>query len=279
MDNWVLVADQPRDLDARDLPHIIVSSDDYVTRPYMLGGARQKLIILARSYNYQTAGYYCALLAEARGHRVMPNVETMLDLRSRAHYEHALPELEEALNRDLKNFAGEAARFACSSPSAVPKSPASSTSRRSLFEWFRAPTLTVTLKGESWHSIRKIELTSLFRCTPERKKFFAAALKAYTVRKWRAQKPRSVPRYSIAVLYDPKEALPPSDLNTLKHWSKLAAPLGVEVEPIMRKDLGRLGGVRRACSSARRPPSAITPTISPAAPRWKACRSSTTPSR
>ena len=94
MDSWVLVADQPRDLVARDLPHVIVSSEDYVARPYMFGGARQKIIILARSYNYQTAAYYCALLAEARGHRVMPSVETMLDLRSRTHYEHALPELE-----------------------------------------------------------------------------------------------------------------------------------------------------------------------------------------
>ena len=97
MDSWVLVADQPRDLVARDLPHVIVSSEDYVARPYMFAGARQKIIILARSYNYQTQAYYCALLAEARGHRVLPSVETMLDLRSRTHYEHAIPELEEAL--------------------------------------------------------------------------------------------------------------------------------------------------------------------------------------
>ena len=112
MDSWVLVADQPRDLVARDLPHVIVSSEDYVARPYMFGGARQKIIILARSYNYQTAGYYCALLAEARGHRVMPSVETMLDLRGRAQYAHALPELEEALNADLKTFERRAAAVA-----------------------------------------------------------------------------------------------------------------------------------------------------------------------
>jgi glutathione synthase/RimK-type ligase-like ATP-grasp enzyme len=34
--------------------------------------------------------------------------------------------------------------------------------------------------------------------------------------------------------------LPPSSLDTLKHWAKLAAPLGVEVEPITRRDLSRL---------------------------------------
>jgi len=239
MDNWVLVADQPRDLDARDLTHIIVASNDYVTRPYMLGGARQKIIILARSYNYQTAGYYCALLAEARGHRVMPNVETMLDLRSRAHYEYALPELEEALNRDLKSFSGDppSSLFVAFGRSETPGFEHFS---QTLFEWFRAPTLTVSLKGNERRSIRKIELTALSRCPPERKRFFATALKSYTGRKWRAPKPRSVPRYSIAVLHDPNETLPPSNLDTLRHWAKMAAPLGVEVEPITRKELARL---------------------------------------
>jgi hypothetical protein len=70
----------------------------------MFAGARQKVVILGRSYNYQTQAYYCALLAEARGHRVLPSVETMLDLRSRAHYEHTVPELEEALESLLNGL-------------------------------------------------------------------------------------------------------------------------------------------------------------------------------
>jgi glutathione synthase/RimK-type ligase-like ATP-grasp enzyme len=34
--------------------------------------------------------------------------------------------------------------------------------------------------------------------------------------------------------------MPPSSRETLMHWAKISAPLGVEVEPITRKDLGRL---------------------------------------
>jgi glutathione synthase/RimK-type ligase-like ATP-grasp enzyme len=239
MDSWVLVADQPRDLVARDVPHVIVSSEDYVARPYMFAGARQKVVILARSYNYQTQGYYCALLAEARGHRVMPSVETMLDLRGRAHYEHALPELEEAFNRELKNFDGEP-------PGKLfvafgrPDIAGFERFAQHLFEWFRAPTLTVTFKGDDWRFIAKVELTPLARSSSEQKVVFAAALKAYTGRKWRAPKPRSAPRHSIAVLHDPKDPLAPSTRATLMHWAKLASPLGVEVEPISKKDLGKL---------------------------------------
>jgi glutathione synthase/RimK-type ligase-like ATP-grasp enzyme len=163
----------------------------------------------------------------------------MLDLRSRAHYEHALPELEEALNRDLKSFHGDPPKSLFVA-FGRPERPGFERFSQLLFDWFRAPTLTVTLKGNGWHFIQKIELTPLSRCSLEQKGFFAASLKAYTGRKWRAPKPRSVPRYSIAVLHDPKEQLPPSTQATLMHWAKLAAPLGVEVEPITRRDLGRL---------------------------------------
>jgi glutathione synthase/RimK-type ligase-like ATP-grasp enzyme len=239
MDSWVLVADQPRDLAARDLPHVIVSSEDYVARPYMFAGARQKIIILARSYNYQTAGYYAALLAEARGHRVLPTVETMLDLRSRPQYEHALPDLEQALNQDLKNWPDEPPKTLFVA-FGRPELAGFERFAQLLFEWFRAPTVTVTFKGDQWRAIQKIELTALARCSPDQKQFFATALKAYTGRKWRAPKPRSVARHSIAVLYDPKEAMPPSPPSTLRYWAKLAAPQGVEVEPITRRDLGRL---------------------------------------
>jgi glutathione synthase/RimK-type ligase-like ATP-grasp enzyme len=239
MDSWVLVADQPRDLVARDLPHVIVSSEDYVARPFMFAGARQKVIILGRSYNYQTQAYYCALLAEARGHRVIPSVETMLDLRNRAHYEHAIPELEEALNRDLKAVGGEAPKHLFIA-FGKPERPGFEGFAQLVFDWFRAPTLSVTLKANGWQSIQKIELAPLSRCTLEQKSFFAGALKTYTARSWRAPKPRSTPRYSIAVLHDPKEQLPPSPVSTLKHWAKLAAPMGVEIEPITRKELAKL---------------------------------------
>ena len=186
MDSWVLVADQPRDLVARDLPHVIVSSEDYVARPYMFAGARQKIIILARSYNYQTAAYYCALLAEARGHRVMPSVETMLDLRSRAHYEHAIPELEEAFNRDLEQHEGEPPKIAVRRLRALRASGFERFSQL-LFDWFRAPTLTGDLQGRTLADDPEDRAdVALARCSPEQKQFFSSALKAYTGRKWRA---------------------------------------------------------------------------------------------
>ena len=72
---------------------------DYLARPKLFStGGRAKIINLSRSYNYQSKGYYASLLAEARGHRIIPTVETMLELREHKLYEYALPDLQEALN-------------------------------------------------------------------------------------------------------------------------------------------------------------------------------------
>ena len=99
MTGWVILVDQPKDFPNADTPHKVITTSEYLARPRLFDVARPKLINLSRSYAYQSNGYYASLLAEARGHRVVPTVETMLELREAKLYEHALPELEDALNR------------------------------------------------------------------------------------------------------------------------------------------------------------------------------------
>src|ERR1700754_1590581 len=100
MTGWVVLVDQPRDFPNAETPHKVITTRDYLARPKLFTGpGRPKIINLSRSYNYQSQGYYASLLAEARGHRVIPTVETMLELREAKLYEHALPELEDLLNR------------------------------------------------------------------------------------------------------------------------------------------------------------------------------------
>ncbi len=99
MTGWVILVDQGRDLPNAETPHKVISTGEYLARPRLFDIGRPKIVNLARSYAYQSKGYYASLLAEARGHRVVPTVETMLELREQKLYEHALPELEDELNR------------------------------------------------------------------------------------------------------------------------------------------------------------------------------------
>src|SRR3546814_20176688 len=67
----------------------IISAVDYLKEPPQAGdGERERtpVINLCRSYKYLGLGYYVSLLAEARGHKVIPSVRTIHDLRPRSLY-------------------------------------------------------------------------------------------------------------------------------------------------------------------------------------------------
>ncbi len=236
---WVILTGRKGDLDETATPYKIITNRDYLTHPSLFRGQLPKIINLSSSYAYQSRGYYASLLASSRGHRVIPSVETMIDLSARKLYENSLPELEQALNRCRSEIGG-------SFPSSVGiffgigPSKAWERFARLLFDWFRAPALEVSIKDGDWATITRIGFRPLARMSAEEKERFAACLETYTSRQWRDGKARAAARYSFATLIDPKEELPPSSIASLRHWSRVAARMGVEVEPITRKDLPRL---------------------------------------
>src|SRR5437764_1215940 len=70
--------------------------------------------------------------------------------------------------------------------------------------------------------------------------FFRDALHQHTKREWRDPKARSLSKYDLAVLHDPNEKLPPSSVDTLKYFARIAEKLSVDVEPITRRQLDEL---------------------------------------
>lgn len=104
--SWVILTSRPGDLDQTATPHKIITSKDYLTHPSLFRGQAPKIINLSSSYSYQSRGYYASLLASSRGHKVIPSVETLIDLSARKLYENALPELEQMLNRCRKEIGG-----------------------------------------------------------------------------------------------------------------------------------------------------------------------------
>ncbi len=240
MADWVILVDAPRDFPNADTPHKVITTKDYLARTSLFSGTRPKIINLSRSFNYQSRGYYCSLLAEARGHRIIPSVETMVDLGTRQLYAQALPELDDTLAKAV------AAANDKSVPSRLLVYFGAVEDRRFdrfgrlLFDWFRCPVLEVTIENGDRPQIKRLTAVPVTKLSPAELGFFHEALHSHTRREWRSKKDRAAPRYSFAVLYDPSETLPPSNLQTLKHWSRIAEKQGVEVEPITRRDLARL---------------------------------------
>ena len=78
--SWVILTGRQNDIDQVSTPHKIITNRDYLAHPALFRGQRPKVINLSNSYAYQSRGYYASLLAGSRGHRVIPTVETMIDL-------------------------------------------------------------------------------------------------------------------------------------------------------------------------------------------------------
>lgn len=237
--SWVILTGRQSDLTQAATPHKIITNRDYLAHPSLFRGQRPKVINLSNNYGYQSRGYYASLLASSRGHRVIPTVETMIDLSEHKLYENALPELELALNKCRKDLGAYPAKVCIFF--GIGPSKAWDRFARLLFDWFRAPALEVSIKDASgWASIRKIGFHPLARMSPEEMKRFTACLDVYTGREWRETKTRTPARYTFATLVDPNEELPPSEISSLRHWARIAEKMGVEVEPITRKDLAKL---------------------------------------
>ncbi len=241
MADWVILVDSPKDFPNADTPHKVITTKDYLARTNLFSGDRPKIINLSRSFNYQSRGYYSSLLAEARGHRVIPSVETMVDLGARQLYAQALPELDDALAKALAAADDKTAPTRILSYFGAVEDRRFDRFGRLLFDWFRCPVLEVSIETTNGRpQIRRLSSVPVTKLSKSELAVFHTALHTHTTRQWRSKKDRAPPRYSFAVLYDPNEAMPPSDRASIKHWARIAEKLGVEVEPITRRDLARL---------------------------------------
>lgn len=219
----------------------VVTAKEFITKPDAVKTRTPRIINLSRAYTYLGLGYYCSLLAEARGQRVMPSVKTILDLSQKSIYRFALPELDELLRQKIRRMAqppetsfnlhvffghADDRRF--------------QELARRVFDVFRAPLLKLHVRLKEDWSLGTIRPLALDDLKPEQEELFEAALDAYARITWREPAVRSPSRYSLAILHNPKEALPPSSPRALQKFIKVGAGLGVDVELIEKKDFLRL---------------------------------------
>lgn len=242
MARQILVVENPADWKFDAAHAEVMRVDDYLAREELLKQKDVQVVNLCRSYKYLSAGYYCSLLAEARRHRVIPPVRTILDLSSKAMYSLDAEDLDEAIERTL----GRGRHAQPSSELAVDvffgqcDLPGLEKLARQIFETFPAPLLRVEFQRQGRWRIASIRPVALNRLDAERAELFARALAQYQKKRWRSPRSRSLARYDLAVLHNPSDPLPPSDRRALKHFIKAGKELGVDVELIEKKDYGRL---------------------------------------
>lgn len=184
-------------------------------------GQRVQVINLCRNYKYLGHGYYCSLLAEARGHHVIPSVKSISELTRKSLYGLALDEMAGRLESALVNHPyGETEGFTLSLYFGRTDLEPLQDITRQLFEAFPCPILLVEFrKTTSWH-IAGVKAGALHKLRENQQDQFANALDGFSRRIWRQPRSRRVARYDLAILHDPDEALPPSNAKALEQFIK-----------------------------------------------------------
>lgn len=242
MTNQIIIVENLKDWKA-DFPEAaVVDVDDYLTGPQYFKMRNVQVINLCRSYRYQSVGYYCALLGQARSHRVIPSVKTMLDLSSKAMYGLDAEDLDDLVERALKRSGqrGEGNTFVLDVFFGECAYKKLGDLARQIYETFPCPLLQVVFEYESNWRIKGIKPLALNKLNEDQSGLFTWALAHYLKKRWRSPKTRAPSRYDLAILYNPNDPLPPSDKRALQKFVKAGKSLGVAVEMIQRKDYSRL---------------------------------------
>ncbi|KCZ54599.1 RimK family protein [Hyphomonas chukchiensis] len=235
MTDWVILVETASDISQAETPHKVLRVSDYISKPALFAGRRPYILNLSRSYAYQSEGYYASLLAEARGHRVSPSVQTMVELSAKGLYTHALPDLGERLREARTKGAPEiTSLFVAFSKSEV---PGYEKLAREVSDWFRTPALEVEFDETTPSGIARVRIVSPHKLKDTRRAFFLDAMATYTSGRVSAPKTKAPAKWSLAVLVDPKEQHAPSKPASIKRFADVAAKMGVEVELIEPSDL------------------------------------------
>ena len=197
-----------------------------------------KIINLCRSFRYQSMGYYVSLLAEARGHKPIPSITAIQDMKSVGIIRLASEELAELLERALADRPQEKISFSAYFGKTPEKGLEQLASR--LFKLFPTPFLRADCNWQNGWQLQNVSPLPL-RDIPEEERDFAEAVSTdyFTGKKLTIPK-RQVSRYDLAILHDPEEERPPSDARAIKRFVKAAENLGLGVEIITREDSNRL---------------------------------------
>ena len=103
----IVVANSPKDWPFQ-IPNVeIVDARSYLTKPEYSDLKNVRVFNLCRSYRYQAIGYYVSLLAEARGHRPLPAITTVQDLKSQSVVKIVGSDLDELIQHSLKRIVSE----------------------------------------------------------------------------------------------------------------------------------------------------------------------------
>lgn len=201
----------------------------------------KKVINLCGHYRYLSTGYYCSLLGESKGLDIIPSVRVVLDGQQPEQIKNNLQDLVVSLHRGLKRFNElPGTRFSILICFGYSKNNFFKEFSKAIFVRFRAPIIRVDIQEDKTYKIKRIAILGMNTLTASEKDFLEESLLKFLKTRQKTKTTTLVPRWSLAILVNPEEKLPPSNPRAISKFQKIGSQMGIEVQLIHKKDYHRV---------------------------------------
>ena len=216
----------------------LVNSRTYLSDPQFSVMRRVRVFNLCRSYSYQSVGYYVSLLAEARGHKPLPDTYSLMSLRSQQVVRFISDDLDELIQKSLAPLKSN--RFDLSIYFGRNMAKRYDKLSQRLFEALSAPFLRASFVKQKKWMLQKASPIASKDIPTTHWSFVVSAAEEYFHKKRKTVYRKASTRFDLAILLAPEDKLPPSNERAIKKFMKAASSLNLGVELIQKEDYARL---------------------------------------
>jgi len=238
MNNVLILLDKQDDWKPYCESNSVLEVCDYLKNDFV-DKEHDLVINLSSDYSYNSEGYYCSLLAQARKQKIIPSVDVInkIETERGVRMDRNLQKLcyQWIQKNNIKDDIWYMNIF-------FGKSKEKELERiaRFIFDNYPSPILRIGFNTKEKEQIESIDYLPLNKLDDKDQDFFAATLDEFNKRVWREPKLGKKYKYSLAILYDPKEKFPPSNPVALNKLISVAKKMDIHAELITEDDIARL---------------------------------------
>ena len=237
MRTTLVIVDNPKNWPLNLKGVEVVPARKYLTDPSFTNLRHTKVFNLCRSYRYQTVGYYVSLLAEARGHKPIPRLAAIQDMKLQTMVRFVSEDLDELIQKSLGHIQSE--RFTLSIYFGKNLAKRYDRLCAKLFRTFHSPLLRAEFVYQKKWVLQSIHSIAGNDIPDQHQPFVIEVANEFFARNQSLPKPTNT-RYDIAILHNPEDRDQPSNERALKKFIKAAAALQMSAELIRKEDFGQL---------------------------------------
>jgi len=236
--HFIIVVNQLKDWPFQIEDIEVITAKTYLTDPAYSEIKQARIFNFCNSYRYQTIGYYVTLIAEARGHKTLPSMIAMQDIKSQSLIRSVSDDLSELIQKTLKPLKSK--EFTLSVYFGKNLSPHYDKLCQQLAKRFEIPMFQASFTYNKQWIINNINAIALKDIPEHHEEYAKDFAEQFFARKRFHPSKISNYAYQIAILIDEEEKTPPSDAKALKKFMQAAESLNLGTELITKDDYGRL---------------------------------------